>query len=62
VEQARLPAIMWVSKPITNPDRRACCFISLLLPTGWPHPPLPSGGTQLTTIEHRPTMRRHDIS
>src|SRR4029450_243268 len=24
VEQARLPAIMWVSKPMTRPDRRAC--------------------------------------
>jgi hypothetical protein len=27
VEQARLPAIMWVSKPMTTPDRRACLFI-----------------------------------
>jgi hypothetical protein len=27
VEQARLPAIMWVSKPITSPDCRACLFI-----------------------------------
>ena len=24
VEQARPPAIMWVSKPMTRPDRRAC--------------------------------------
>jgi len=24
MEQARLPAIMWVSKPMTSPDRRAC--------------------------------------
>jgi hypothetical protein len=29
VEQARLPAIRWVSKPMTSPDRRAClCIIS----------------------------------
>ena len=27
VEQARLPAIMWLSKPMTRPDRRACPFI-----------------------------------
>jgi transposase len=27
VEQARLPAIMWVSKPMTRPDRRACLLI-----------------------------------
>ncbi|HEX8858726.1 MAG TPA: transposase family protein [Actinomycetes bacterium] len=27
VEQARPPAIMWVSKPMTRPDRRACLRI-----------------------------------
>jgi hypothetical protein len=27
VEQARPPAIMWVSKPMTRPDRRACLLI-----------------------------------
>jgi hypothetical protein len=27
VEQARLPAIMWVSKPMTRPDLRACLLI-----------------------------------
>jgi hypothetical protein len=27
VEQARLPAIMWVSKPMTRQDRRACLLI-----------------------------------
>src|SRR5215218_9378445 len=27
VEQARLPTIMWVSKPVTRPDRRACPLI-----------------------------------
>jgi hypothetical protein len=26
-EQARPPAIMWVSKPMTRPDRRACLLI-----------------------------------
>jgi DDE_Tnp_1-associated len=32
VEQARLPAIMWVSKPMTGLDRRACLFI-ISIPT-----------------------------
>jgi len=31
VEQARFPAIMWLSKPMTRPDRRACPYIIPIL-------------------------------
>jgi hypothetical protein len=60
VEQARPPAIMWVSKPMTRPDRRACLPIipipaaaHAVAPPRWPPT---SAAACLTTSPSSPTL------